>query len=118
MRACGMMPNAFFAGGLWLAWSAGVVFLTRILLVWIFMRYFPAKKAYAAAYLTFPVLLLIGVIVAVASGLTMRGFDGAQWGHWAGYAVLFFTPLGLPVLAGVPIVMLSDVVRRPWRVWP
>ncbi len=60
-------------------------------------------------------MLLIGFLLVGASGMQMYGFNSDDAGHWFGYVVLYFSPFGLPMIIGTPLVLVFDVVRKPWR---
>lgn len=98
-----------------IAWSIFIVLLTRIMLAALFRVFFSRGRAYLAAYLTFPALLVVGFLVLSASGMPLYGFDPENQAHWVGYVTLSFSPLGIPLLLGAPGVILIDAVRRPWR---
>lgn len=100
---------------IWIAWSAAITLLVRIIVASLFKQFMAADRAYLAAYLTFPALLVLGATVVGLTGMPMYGFDGENWAHWLGYATLYLSPIGLPLVLGIPLVLIADIVRRPWR---
>jgi hypothetical protein len=98
-----------------IAWSTLVTFLVRISAAAIFRRLVRAERVYIAAHLTIPALFLLGLLVVGISGMPMYGFDAANWLRWLGYVTFVFSPFGLPLLFGTPVVVVADLLRRPWR---
>jgi hypothetical protein len=98
-----------------IAWSILVVLAVRIFAASLFRRLVRPERAYLAAYLTIPALFILGLAIVGVSGMPVYGFDNTNWAHWLGYLTLFFSPFGLPLVLGTPVVLVSDIVRRPWR---
>jgi hypothetical protein len=91
------------------------MFAARVAIASLLKRYMRAERAYLVTYLAFLLFLVLGFMVVGMTGMPMYGFDQQNWAHWFAYMTLIFSPLGLPVLLGTPIVFIADLLRRPWR---
>ncbi|MEM1087323.1 MAG: hypothetical protein AAGH90_06305 [Pseudomonadota bacterium] len=100
---------------LWTLWSFGVVYAMRIALFWLFRRVTKPKDAIIATYAVFPILFILGFFAFAIIGMPLYGFDNINPRHWAGYISLFLSPIGLPMIAGAPIALGVDFIRKPWR---
>ena len=103
------------AWALWLVWSFGVVFLSRIALAALLRLWLPPRKALTGAYAGLAGFLVIGVLINSPSGMQMYGFDNSSWREWTGYITLVFSPFGAPLIVGTPLTIIADLVRRSWR---
>ncbi|OFX06215.1 MAG: hypothetical protein A3E78_15070 [Alphaproteobacteria bacterium RIFCSPHIGHO2_12_FULL_63_12] len=112
------MMDMFFSWPVWIIWSVGLMLLVRAGMVFAFKRFRRSPRAFFWAYLSIACLLPIGLLIVGLSGMPMYGFDQDNWRHMFGYIVLYFSPLGVPVILGTPFVLLMDVLRRPWRKQP
>ena len=85
------------AWALWLVWSFGVVFLSRIALAALLRLWLPPRKAFIWSYAGLAGFLVIGILIISQSGMQMYGFDNSSWREWMGYITLVFTPFGAPL---------------------
>lgn len=99
----------------WIVLSVCVVLVTRIALVNLLNRKLSLRSSFLVAYGLFPLFLLTGFFLVGVSGMQMYGFDTDDLGHWFGFFILNFSPFGLPLILGTPIVLLLDFLRKPWR---
>ena len=99
----------------WILWSFGVVYIIRIALFWLFRRAANPKEAIVSTYAVFPILFILGFFALAITGMPMYGFDNTNPRHWAGYIILFLSPIGLPMILGAPIALAVDFIRKPWR---
>ena len=104
-----------FSWPVWILLSVFVVLVARIALVNVLNRKLSLRSSFLAAYGLFPLFLLTGFFLVVASGMQMYGFDANDQGHWFGFVILYFSPFGLPLVLGAPVVLLLDFMRKPWR---
>lgn len=100
---------------LWPLWSFAVVYMMRIALFWLFRRVAKPKDAIVLTYAVFPILFLIGFFAPAFTDFNLYNFDETDAGHWAGYIILFLSPIGLPMIVGAPIALGVDFIRTPWR---
>lgn len=102
----------FFVG--WLLWALVSVWAVRFLIV----RWTKERLGLSGAYVAAYSFLFFGFVFTLWfvgwSGMTLYGFNREDPWQMAGYAGLFISPLGLPVLFGGPVVFLLDLFRR-WR---
>ena len=73
------------------------------------------RLSFLVAYGLFPLFLFTGFFLVGVSEMQMYGFDADDPGHWFGFFILYFSPFGLPLILGTPIVLLLDFLRKPWR---
>lgn len=106
----------FFNWPVWIAWWCGIVWLTRVILAFVLRQFLDRRTSYVLAYTFLVFFPLIGLLVIGASGMQMYGFDRTDGGHRLGYFMLVFSPFGIPLALGLPVVFLADLSRRPWRV--
>ena len=107
--------NLELAWPIWIFYSAIIVLAFRVFAVILWSRILSLKSSFIITYGLLPFNLALGLFLVAISGLQMYGFDRTDAGHWFGYIVLFYSPLGIPVIIGAPIALISDLVRRPWR---
>jgi hypothetical protein len=93
----------------WTCWSFGCAMAIRVTVVRLFRPSLYPIGPYAAAYLSWVIFFAMGMGLATMTGF--RFHDGA---HLVGAlrfgdVVAFFSPFGLPLLAGAPLVLLLDV---------
>jgi len=89
--------------------------LVRISLLALLRRFFTLKTAFKTTYIILAFFPVLGLIILGASGMPMYGFDNTNLAHQIGYFVLCFSPFSIPFLLGFPIVLICDLIRRPWR---
>lgn len=99
----------------WILHSTCMVLISRVVLVLAFALVMSIRAAFLTAYGLFPFLLVIGFLLVGTSGMQMYGFNSNDAGHWFGFFVLYFSPFGLPIIIGTPLVLVFDFVRKPWR---
>jgi hypothetical protein len=103
------------ATALWFGWGFVCALLTRVAFAALFRKRLGAFDCLAAYGMWF-VLFSIGVAITELSGFQMYGFDSNS-PQAVGYWVMFYSPLGLPLLVGAPAVLLLDGARSilAWR---
>ena len=99
----------------WILWSFVLVYAMRLILFWLFRRLANPKEAIVSTYACFPILFILGVFAVGLTGMQIYDFDNTNPCHWTGYIILFLSPVGLPMIAGAPIALAVDFVRKPWR---
>lgn len=105
----------FFNWPVWIFLSTCMVLISRIVLVFAFASAMSHRSAFLTAYGSFPFMLVIGFLLVGASGMQMYGFNSNDAGQWFGFVVLYFSPFGLPMIIGTPLVLVFDLLRKPWR---
>jgi hypothetical protein len=95
---------------LWFGWSFVCAFLTRVAFAAVLRKHL-GGFAYLGAYAGWVGLLIIGGIAVSFSGMQMYGFDADDPRQMFSYWVLFYSPLGLPLVFGAPAVLVVDGVR-------
>lgn len=98
----------------WILLSTCTILISRVVLVLAFASVMSIRSAFLTAYGLFPFMLVIGFLLVGTSGMQMYGFNSNNAGHWFGYAVLYFSPFGFPMIIGTPLVLIFDFVRKPW----
>ncbi|WP_128892766.1 hypothetical protein [Erythrobacter sp. HKB08] len=101
---------------LWFVWAVTVAALWRYAL----KRWVIKARTPFASLSVYVLLAAIGIAGVYGSGLTgwqMYGHDPEDPMQQFGFVLLLFSPIGLPLLAGLPIVLLarilSAIIRRP-----
>jgi hypothetical protein len=100
----------------WVAWSCAIVWLTKVMLASLFWQFLERRTSYILAYTLLLLFPLAGLAMIDVSGMKIYGFDRNDTGQWFGYFTLVFSPFGIPWAMGLPVVLLIDLFRRPWRV--
>jgi hypothetical protein len=49
------------------------------------------------------------------SGFDLYGFDQNDRWQWAGWFVLFLSPIGLPMVFGAPVIFILQTVIAIWK---
>jgi hypothetical protein len=109
------MDQFFFSWPVWVAWSCAIVWLTKAVLAFLLRQFLERQTSYVLTYTLLLFFPILGLAMIAASGMQMYGFDRADYGHWFGYFTLVLSPFGIPWAMGLPVVFLTDLVRRPWR---
>lgn len=103
-----MQLELWFGAG-WYLWAFACALGVRIILVRVLKPRF-GRLAHVGAYLGWIALLIAGVLLAALTGLKSYGFDPTNPAQKVGYLILVFSPIGLPLLAGAPFVLIFDLV--------
>lgn len=98
----------------WFGWAFACALGVRLGFTYLF-RPRLADAAQIASYGMWFVLLLIGWAVVSISGMQMYGFDADDPRQMMGYITLFYSPLGLPVAFGAPVVLVLDLLMAAAR---
>lgn len=98
----------------WYVWAFACALGVRIAFTRLLRRRLGAR-AQLAAYAAWPVLLFIGAVLVGISGMQMYGFDANDPRQMAGWWLLTYSPLGLPILFGAPVVLVVDAVWATGR---
>jgi hypothetical protein len=93
---------------LWFAWAFVSALGLRILVTRLLRR--PMGEAWARGT-AYPICILIALAgILVGPGFPLYGFDQHNPQHVLGYALFFYAPWGLPLLAGTPMVLVADII--------
>lgn len=98
---------------LWLIWAFACAYGVRVFFAWVFRHFDRAAKL--AAYAMWPVLIIVGMKFVGLSGYQLYGYEASDPRQFAGYLILFFSPLGLPTAVGAPAVLILDLARAAAR---
>ncbi len=103
---------------LWLVWSLGVTCLTHLVLTAAFQTFLSRRIAVVSALAALPVLFVIGMCLLGLTSFALYGGDPDSLSFRLGYYGLFWSPLGLPMLAGIPLFLttpfaIMHVRKRP-----
>lgn len=99
----------------WAIWSVLCVTIVRLSVFWLLKKIMAARSALMNTYVLFPIFFIVGLVLVGFSGMPMYGFDRESASHWFGYYILFYSPMGLPLLLGSPVLLVVDAIRKPWR---
>lgn len=94
----------------WWIWAPLCAWMSRALVVRVW-RSRLGDGAFIAGYGGWIVSLIVGLAYVEWSGMQMYGFNPDDVWQVSGWVVLFFSPFGLPVLFGGPIIFLIDLIR-------
>lgn len=61
--------------------------------------------------------LALGMLIVKLTGFVMYGYEPDDPWQSIGAAAFWLSPLGLPLLAGAPVVVALDLIVAGWRVW-
>ena len=95
----------------WFIWSFVIVWMTKTVLFAVFSRLFARRTALIASYVIFLPLFILGLLLVPP----MYGFDNTNLKHQVGYFTFYLSPLGIPIILGLPIVGVFDLIRRQWK---
>ena len=70
---------------------------------------------YLTAYLSWAALFALCMGLAVLLGYRLPGGDAQADTHRLGFMVAYFSPFGLPLLAGAPLVLVLDLAMSVSR---
>jgi hypothetical protein len=101
---------------IWFGWAFLCAWFVRVAVVALLPRRLGAW-AYPLAYAWWPGLFVIGASAVEFTGFDLYGGNLHSTTHRLGAAILFLSPLGLPILAGAPFVVALDMVVIVWRTW-
>jgi hypothetical protein len=93
----------------WTLWSFACAMAIRVTVVRLFKPSFYPIGPYAAAYLSWVLLFAVGMGLAILTGFRFRGGDHFGGSFRLGDYVAYFSPFGLPLLAGAPLVLVLDL---------
>lgn len=96
----------------WWVWAPIAAWMTRAIVVRLFRNI--GAWSYGLAYAFWILSFLLVLWFVSWTGMQMYGFDGNDPWQVAGWFVLVFSPFGLPLLVGAPLVLLIDAVRFGW----
>ena len=54
---------------------------------------------------------ILGLVVSEALGFRLYGYNPDNPRQYAAYVVLVYSPIGLPIIVGLPIVLIADTLR-------
>jgi hypothetical protein len=101
---------------IWFGWAFLCAWVVRIAVVALLPRRFGAWS-YLLAYAWWPSLFVAGAFIVESMGFDMYGGDPESATRTIGRAIFLYSPLGLPVVFGVPPVIVLDVGVLLWRNW-
>ena len=99
---------------LWFGWAILCAWTARVLIVALLPRKL-GLLSYLAAYAGSVLLLVVGATLSDWSGIRLYGFERSNPWHAFGWWIVAWSPLGFPLLAGAPIVVVTDLVVLLWR---
>lgn len=100
---------------LWFVWAFACAFAVRTLAVRFLAPRWGRLAGYVSGYVLWLVLFAIGLTIVWLGKLNTYGYDAADPGQFTAYVVLTYSPLGLPLVYGAPMVLLLDGVRAAFR---
>ena len=93
----------------WTFWSFGCAMAIRVTIVRLFRPSLYPIGPYAAAYLSWVIFFAMGMGLAVLTGFRLHGGGHIGASGKFGDLVAYFSPFGLPLLAGAPLVLVLDL---------
>lgn len=93
----------------WTFWSFGCAMAIRVTVVRLFKPSLYPIGPYAAAYLSWVIFFAMGMGLALLTGFSLRGVGHLGGPSRFGDYVAYFSPFGLPLLAGAPLVLVLDL---------
>jgi hypothetical protein len=105
---------------LWTFWAFCCAMAIRITVVRFFRPALYPIGPYLAAYLSWAALFGICMGLAIILGFKMDGAEARPGPHHLGYVIAYFSPFGLPLLGGAPLVLVLDLAMSAsrWFVGP
>ena len=93
----------------WTLWSFGCAMAIRVTVVRLFKPSLYPVGPYAVAYLSWVVFFALGMSLALLTGFRIHGVEPIAGRLRFGDYVAYFSPFGLPLLAGAPLVLVTDL---------
>ncbi len=94
---------------LWTLWAFGCAMAIRVTVVRFFKPSLYPVGPYVAAYVTWVVLFAICMALAVLMGFRLHDMEIHGGPRHFGDFLAYFSPFGLPLLAGAPLVLVLDL---------
>lgn len=94
---------------LWVGWGFLCALGIRVGFAALFRRHL-GKTAGFAAYAMCGLFFVVGLIVVSVTGVQMYGFDAADPAQMFGYLAFLYSPIGLPTLVGIPLLLVAELV--------
>ena len=93
----------------WTFWSFICAMTVRVTVVRLFKPSLYPIGPYAAAYLSWVIFFAMGMGLALLTGFHVHGGGHMGPSSRFGDYVAYFSPFGLPLLAGAPLVLVLDL---------